>query len=314
MNVSSKTFGQKTIRFLIWLFEWEEFDDPDDAPSAASTETSQAPVQGDTRIESDSAVAITPRPAPVQPVTEELSNGIEYRLEFLQSFTTAKDPGIQESNEDAWAWDADKARAAVFDGATESFAAQRWSGLLSEKWQTGDENWVGSAQGAYAQAMEGVELTWAQEAAAERGSFATFASVRAVTGGVELEIVGDSCVFLIKGNRIVRSAPFTEETQFSSAPQALASAAILSESNEKAVSEAIWRLAIEPGTVEEVLLATDAISAWLLGDNRETRMGQLLAVSDAEAFKQLVHAERETGRLKADDSTVVRLALVRAPQ
>ena len=249
------------------------------------------------------------RVEPVPAILEELTSGVTYTLELRYALSTAKDPGIQESNEDAWAWDEVSSRAAILDGATESFAAQRWSGLLAEKWQSGDENWVGAAQEAYAQAMEGVELTWAQEAAAERGSFATLASVRAVAGGVELEIVGDSCVFLIKGNQIVRSAPFTKEAQFSSAPQALASASILAESNEKAVAQATWRLAINSGTVEEVLLATDAVAAWLLGDDRETRLGQLHAVSDADAFRELVHAEREAGRLKADDSTIVRLTL-----
>jgi hypothetical protein len=223
------------------------------------------------------------------------------------SATTAKDPGIQESNEDASAWDEIRNRAAVFDGATESFAAQRWATLLAEHWSSGESDWIAKAQDAYAVAMAGIELTWAQEAAAQRGSFATIAEVKGVAGGVELTIVGDSCVFLLEGTRIVRSTPFTEEAQFSSAPLALASAAALTQANEHAMSESLWRLAIAPGAISEVLLATDAVSAWLLGEDREARMGQLLAVSNTEEFRELVHAERAAGRLKADDSTIVRL-------
>jgi hypothetical protein len=61
---------------------------------------------------------------------------------------------------------------------------------------------------------------------------------------------------------------------------------------------------------KQILLATDAVSCWLLADDqaiRATRLGQLLNCKTPVEFQQLVLEERANKNMHVDDSTVVLL-------
>ena len=154
-----------------------------------------------------------------------------------------------------------------------------------------------------------MELSWAQAAAVERGSFSTMAAIHAEEGGITATIVGDSCLFLLKDGQMVHSLPFTQESQFTSVPMALSSSLQHALANERLLDEAIFRIALDRDQADEVVLATDALSAWLLGDDQPHRWELLRQVTSDEEFTSLVHAERSAERMKVDDSTFVRLAL-----
>jgi hypothetical protein len=303
-------FGALRSAIADWLFYTGPYADRPRTPApvldvqddvSAKEEISQEPTP-------TAPISTPTRPMQVPRILEELPETPIYKFNLLFTATTAKDPGIQESNEDSSSWDEHGNRAAVFDGATESFAAQRWSRLLARHWKS-ESDWIAASQREYEDGLAAFELSWAQAAAAERGSFSTIAAVQASTGGLICTIVGDSCVFLINESRIVRSVPFTEEAQFSSAPFALASAQVDSDNNAQVMAESEWRIAIPESTIDQVLLATDAVSAWLLSDDQDERLAKLLSCSSDEEFSSLVHEERTNGRMKTDDSTVIRLSL-----
>lgn len=228
------------------------------------------------------------------------------------ALTCPKESGPNTGNEDALALDGLGSRAAVFDGATESFAAQRWSGLLAEHWLGGQPDWVAQAQVSYADALATKSLTWAQEAASERGSFATVAAVTVLDDALELVIVGDSCVFIFDDTELVASLPYTSADEFTSAPHALSSDPRDNAHNDDALASAHTRIPRETGDITHVLLATDAVSAWLLCDDvgeRQRRISEITNSTDSIHFTDLVMREREAGRMKVDDSTVVLLTL-----
>jgi hypothetical protein len=61
---------------------------------------------------------------------------------------------------------------------------------------------------------------------------------------------------------------------------------------------------------KQILLATDAVSCWLLADDqeiREARLVQLLNCKTPVEFQQLVLEERANKNMHVDDSTVVLL-------
>jgi hypothetical protein len=279
-----------------------------------SNHSPQSP--GDFRSEraDDPSDAVDSTAIIAEELTEDLQPGDLARsregglLRVLYAVTCAKDAGPDAVNEDVYALDEVRGRAAVFDGATESFAARRWASIVAEHWRTGEPGWLESAQEQYHDAISSLQLSWAQEAGARRGSFTTVAAVHATQTGLSLQLVGDSCVLLTSGSTVVSSHPLDSADQFTSAPQALSSDPADSEANREALEQGRLTVPWASSDFSHVLLATDAIAGWLLVDDpsaRSTRLSALLAANDDRSFGALVETERAAGRLKRDDSTVV---------
>lgn len=240
------------------------------------------------------------------------------RLTKILKATISKDLLIEGSNEDSAVLRlrGDVQRAAVFDGASESFAARKWSRILADEWGHGSEVsplWLNQAQLRYKEQLDGLSLSWAQEAAMERGSFATIASVEVRNGLLDLCIVGDSSVFFIDSRGLKASYPFQSESQFSSAPTALSSRENSSKHNVDLLHSGRRKSAFVNAIGErKLLLATDAISCWLLSDNillHLQRLHQLLSCETSVDFQQLVIQERKTNAMKIDDSTIILLRI-----
>ena len=92
--------------------------------------------------------------------------------------TISKDVAIDGSNEDSYCLrlNAPGPRVAIFDGASESYAARKWSKLVAEEWgrkHDKDWGWIDRAQTRYERNSNKTGLSWAQEVASDRGSFAT---------------------------------------------------------------------------------------------------------------------------------------------
>jgi len=250
------------------------------------------------------AVASGPPPSALEAVAK-------LRLRVIFSASVAKDPDHLDSNEDYWVLDESGNGVAVLDGATESYAARRWARLLGTAWAHGKAHWLADAQAEYALAMNGAQLSWAQEAAAERGSFATIAAIRAVGDGLAATCVGDTCVMLFYGGRLEKSHPLTSASQFTSAPQALPSDQTQLDRAMALLDQVHLTLPV-PGPGLEVWLATDAVACWLLvedDDQREERVCQVRSLDSEDEFGALIASERQAGRMKVDDSTLVRVML-----
>lgn len=245
------------------------------------------------------------------PLPSELGKVARLQLRVIFSASVAKDPDDLDSNEDYWVLDEGGNGVAVLDGATESYAARRWARLLGTAWAHRKADWLADAQVAYALAMNGAQLSWAQEAASERGSFATIAAIRAAGDGLAATCVGDTCVMLIDGERLERSHPLTSASQFTSAPLALPSDQGQLDRGRTLLDQVNVTLPV-PGPGLEAWLATDAIACWLLvedDDQRAERVRRVRSLHSEEEFGILVASERQAGRMKVDDSTLVRVRL-----
>lgn len=235
-----------------------------------------------------------------------------YRLALAGAFTFAKDVDLGDSNEDCWSLVLEAHRAAVFDGATESFAAQRWARLLAEQWAEPSDDWLADAQRAYSQALAGLSLSWAQEAAVARGSHATIAALAATADGLRLEAVGDSCILLVRDEELLLSHPLASSNDFTSAPAALSTDGALLERCWQALTAGTRLVPATEACPTHAILVTDAVAAWLLDDDpdaRQARLLQLMGISKDEEFADLIASERQAHRMKVDDSTAVVLRI-----
>ncbi len=243
-----------------------------------------------------------------KPVSPALPTSPTFTFGLKAVWTAPKEFAHPQSNEDAATWVPEDSRAAVFDGATESFAAQRWARLLEKTWSNDPRYFLDDALLEYENHVSDSELSWMHIAAAERGSFATMAAVQAATGGLIGTLVGDSCILLVHGSRIIESFPYTTSEEFTSAPDALATAPQARENTRTALRVGRWNIPIDLGSAAQVVLATDAVAAWLLAPNEDARaahMERAQAIASAQEWEELVVSERASGAMRVDDSTIM---------
>lgn len=285
-----------------------EFDD-----SSVENEAAQAPpLLDDDAVDEGRPTELTPRRPRWVPTIVPVTETGTPQLKVVSAWTTCKDLQHPESNEDAALWVPEIQRAAVFDGATESFAAKRWVAIIREAWKTASKPDLKHVQVAYDDEIGQMQLSWAQEQASERGSFTTIASIEPTQGGLAATCIGDSAILLIKDDRIIQAYPSPDPSHYSSVPDALGSSSTLLGYGEELLTLCTWTIPVTSGDVDQVILATDAVAVWLLTESthREaTPLQLLLGCSSDETWNAIVVSERHAGRMKTDDSTAVVLSL-----
>lgn len=213
-------------------------------------------------------------------------------------------------NEDAVCGQRYRGVYAVSDGASESHNSRLWARILTREFVARpkiDEAWVNRCVSLYNANFDREKLPWMQQGAFDRGSFATLLGVIVAPSGAVADVIGigDSIAVLTDGTSILASFPYSSSNQFKANPLLLAT---IAERNTQVLSRMFarrWR--IGRNGRRAILCMTDALGAWLLHAPK-TRLRDLLALKSRTQFEALVDRERQAGRLKRDDTTLLILA------
>lgn len=226
--------------------------------------------------------------------------------------TCPKDTSGNDINEDRFAVDAANGRLALCDGASESFDSARWADILATKYVADpavSTRWLAAAEAQYAAAHDFASMTWSRQAAYERGSFATLLGVeyKVQHNTVEILAVGDSLAVLVDTDKINKCWPFDDPERFREHPTLLSTLpmhnAFLSETDFWTKRGTTFHLT---GLRKPNLLCmTDALGDWFLRQAAEIAVPRLLALSTQEDLDHLVVEEREAGRMRIDDTTLL---------
>lgn len=226
------------------------------------------------------------------------------------AFSVPKRDG--DKNEDAWQH-SHKGAAAVSDGASISFDSASWSRILARRYAQRpnlDGAWVAAAIAAYTKLHDRDSLPWMKQAAFDRGSFASLLGVTdRGDGRIGVLAIGDSLAVLCDGDRIVDSFPYREPREFDADPQLLSTNPAENRFLEDPERVAgLWREWDGSALDSPALLCvTDALGRWIL-ERRDTEPGpiaQLRALRGRRAFAHFIDAEREAGRMRRDDTTML---------
>jgi hypothetical protein len=227
-----------------------------------------------------------------------------------RGFTVAKRPG--ERNEDCWQ-NSHKGAGAVSDGASVSFDSAAWSRILARRYAQHshvDDAWVEKAIAAYAKLHDRDSLPWMQQAAFDRGSFASLLGVTDKGGGrVGILAIGDSLAVLCDGDAMLASFPYDSPAQFEARPQLLSTNP--AENGFLAEPDAMARLSVEwdlgPLDNPALLCVTDALGCWILSQRGSgpSPIAHLRAIGSRRAFARFVEEERGAGRMRRDDTTLL---------
>ncbi len=209
-----------------------------------------------------------------------------------------------EENEDAFAVAQNRRRVAVADGASSAFASRQWSRLLVDSYVYDGAD-VSSAsnrsrfitdQASHWQSMTMNDGNWWNNDAQERGSFAAFIGVEVGDSGEwSATSVGDCCVFVFdrKLGNVVTAFPLDSADQFGSTPDLIATNS----------GEAPWQFS--QGILRRshlLILASDAVSEWLLTDPRRFVW---LATTDESDWAAAFDTARSDRSMVNDDVTLV---------
>ena len=230
-------------------------------------------------------------------------------LRWLRGFSEPKRDGV--ANEDRWASSADGTVAALCDGASVSYDSEKWAQLLAERFVADTDvnrGWLESAVATYEAGHDRDSLSWARQAAFDRGSSATLLGASSSPDGVTIRIlaVGDSLAAILDGDRVVSTWRYERVDQFDSRPDLLST----SRHENGWLTDAALDESCLPVTVAEfaapaILLMTDALGCWFLENKDQAAATILLGLDTAEAFRGFVIRERAEGRLRRDDTTLL---------
>jgi hypothetical protein len=239
------------------------------------------------------------RPDPVEP-----------ELVRPRGLSVAKAQG--QRNEDAWQ-SSRKGVAALSDGASVSFDSAAWSRILVRRYAQNpcfDREWLATAVAEFATLHDRESLPWMEQAAFDRGSFASLLGLQHRGGRrVRILAIGDSIAVLCDADRVVATFPYERPEQFDDRPQLLstnpAENAFLADRDPGADFCVEWDLGAlsNPG----LICATDALGHWIIvhRDCDPSPIAALRGIGSRRDFARFVATERQSGRMRRDDTTLL---------
>lgn len=249
----------------------------------------------------------------------------------VRVFWLPKEGNAAEEYEDAFSYSVAKRRFAIADGATESSFAERWAQGLVRQFMTeppleaaaqsgGLQRWLAPLQRQWREGIDWEHLPWFAEEKARLGAFATFLGMEFASGenfGTQFLFrkprkqnlrwramaIGDSCLFQVRADVLLKTFPLERSDQFNSRPVLLCS--------DPASNQPVWaKVCLAEGNYEEgdlFLLATDALAKWFLAEHEAggKPWAALAALGTEADFAAWVVRLRKERKMRNDDTTII---------
>ncbi len=236
---------------------------------------------------------------------------------WMRALWYVKKGNAEQEWEDAFAFDASRAVAAICDGASQGIFARLWARQLAEAFVADQPNfqhsadllaWVRGHRAAWLREINNRPggLRWSQQEKVERdGASATLTTLQISINPQDNAIywcawaVGDSCLFWVRDNQLLASFPIAATRHFVLGPALLRTKLDSSPNPLRAKGRCL------PGDL--FLLATDAVAELLL---RQVENGQppdwnQFEVIEEGAWRQQLDSQREQRQMVNDDCTLV---------
>jgi|SRR5262245_8662275 len=208
-------------------------------------------------------------------------------------------------------------RFAVADGASEGGYSHVWARILVDAFCAAGHHgnqrsraWLDVARRGWrrwADELSGRELPWFTRESLRMGAYAAFAGIivsdRARPTWTAVSC-GDSCIFLVRNEKLVCAFPVSAGHAFTTAPPLVAS-------TSGAGADGFERRHGIARAGDRFYLVTDALAQWFLLTHKRggAPWRHLDAVSSHNQFERLVAAERASGALRNDDVALLTVAI-----
>ena len=215
---------------------------------------------------------------------------------MVRAFTLAKDPLAPEANEDALLWA--EGRLTLADGASSDAFSGLWATALCQTFLTRGTLERDAATATW-QAMLPSPLPWFLADKLRQATHSSFLGLTWDQTTLHVQAIGDTCVFVIRDNRLVFAFPLTRAEDFATYP-------ILAPTQGPPPELRHAEFSLQAG--DTILAATDALACWLLHEQEHQPWHSLLALQNASDFQRFITALRAARRLTLDDTTLAVVA------
>ncbi len=237
----------------------------------------------------------------------------------IETYYSPKIGNSETEYEDAFAINPGKGKIAVADGASDSIFSGLWARSLVNSYVNSDlsitsddfiENLVSSARVRWHTDIEWDSLRLFVKNKALGGSYSTLILVESMEGNsfskVRVLSVGDSCI-LLERNGSLLSFPLSDYEQFNISPKLVWSGYGSPFSTEYKWNKPVFSTEdLEPGQDSTVIVATDAVSKWLLQYYPDSWNGVMEHTNDLREYL----TEQVKGRkMRNDDLTLVKVII-----
>lgn len=206
-------------------------------------------------------------------------------------------------------------RCAVADGATEASFSQIWARMLVRAWCRGElsdrrlSDSLARLRQEWLLQVRAGPLPWYAEEKLRSGAFSSLVgiAIREDRPGSRLwqaVAIGDSCLFQVRGDRLLAAFPLTRSEHFTSRPFLLSSVS----ETDRSLSEGIGRVSGSWMPGDTFFLLTDALASWFL---QATERGQRpwCTLRRVRGFHDWIAHLRQRHLLRNDDVTMLCLDL-----
>ena len=231
---------------------------------------------------------------------------------------------LDKCEDSSWAiypYDSGLARLAVSDGASESAFSREWAQILTRQFvnsapdlstfdSEGMSLWLEACGQEWSQGIPWDRIPWHGQAKTRTGAFATFlgmtvSPVRNQSGAHPWQAVaiGDSCLFIIRGESLELSFPLESSGQFNNAPGLVCSNPV----NNAQIRAHLRQTSGECRGGDIILLASDAVAAWFLEEYEDggKPWEQFIPLDTPGEWDTWVRARREERSMRNDDATLL---------
>jgi hypothetical protein len=213
--------------------------------------------------------------------------------------------------EDAFACDDVTGRFALADGASESMFAGEWAQALCDEFIAGtllgDDTgrWLRRAKRRWRKAVGVQPDEWHIQEKLREGAFATFLGIQ-IEASAECRwravAIGDSCLFLLRGDTLRKAFPIEHASDFNSRPD------LIGTRQHAQVHASAIRGTLAAG--DRLLLMTDALAQWFLTEHEAgaSPAREMIALTE-DGFAAWVDAKRKDRLLRNDDVTLLAIEI-----
>lgn len=219
----------------------------------------------------------------------------------------------------------ERARVALSDGASESAFASNWASILVRRFVDSPpeiaslnhavlNQWLEPCQTRWRSRLP-EKLPWHGRNKVQRGALATLVGLTFRCSGGNKPVVswqamavGDSCLFVVREDSLALAWPAIGSAQFDNAPPLICS----NPDNNQQLWPQVRFAAGEGAPGDQFILASDALSAWILRERESGRKPwhSLLAIGNKQEWREWVADRRSERAIRNDDTTLLVTELV----
>ena len=212
------------------------------------------------------------------------------------------------------------ARITVSDGASEAAFSREWAQILTDAFirrpldlseldgpaLTG---WLGLCEQEWNQAVPWDRIPWHGEAKTRAGALATLLALTVDlslnrSGGIpwQAAAVGDCCLFVVRDGGLELAFPLDSAAMFNNSPSLICS----NPANNQGLWEQVCQVRGEFLAGDVVILASDALAAWLLQEDESgLKPWETLLLLNTDEWEGWVQARRTDRSMRNDDTTLI---------